>query len=293
MSTRRPAAVAPEDSDTIEQLREELRRLQEAMKEMKASSKDPKVQPPNKFDGTDSSQLPTFLFQLGLVFDSRPSAYPTEKSKVNYAMSFLAGHATIYVQQFAGKEEPPLWLSDFSSFASQLKNVFGNPDVIGDTSRKLRRLQQTDTVTAYAANFRLLAGQLEWNNQALVSQFLEGLSYPIQRELTRTVYPKDLEELIDHAVRVDNLLQNNKKRLAQPNPFSPVSAAKPGQRLTEQQKEFRRKNNLCLYCGDAGHLVRNCPARPARPNGPQPPTHASEAALVPANPPGKGSAQPF
>ena len=32
-------------------------------------------------------------------------------------------------------------------------------------------------------------------------------------------------------------------------------------RLTEEEKERRRRNNLCLYCGGSGHMVRNCPAK--------------------------------
>ena len=34
------------------------------------------------------------------------------------------------------------------------------------------------------------------------------------------------------------------------------------QKLTEQQKDYRRKNNLCMYCGIDGHVVRECPTRP-------------------------------
>ena len=289
MSNRRLAASTPEDSDNVEQLREEVRSLREALRDLAAttkSAKDPKVNDPKEFDGKTPSLLPTFLFQVGLVFKAKPSTYPTEESKVTYAMTFLRGPVEAFVQQCLEKEESPPWLTDFSSFADLLKSAFGNPDIIGDISRKIRRLKQTDRVATYATDFRLLAGQLNWNNDALVSQFFDGLSDQIQDELAKTVYPKDLGELIDHAVRVDNLLQSRKTNLAHLRPTSTVPTARPGQRLTEPQKEYRRKNNLCMYCGGADHLVRSCPVRPSRPNGPPLPVHASEA-----KPPGKAPTQ--
>lgn len=33
-------------------------------------------------------------------------------------------------------------------------------------------------------------------------------------------------------------------------------------RLTQEEKERRRLQNLCLYCGEAGHFRLNCPSRP-------------------------------
>ena len=35
--------------------------------------------------------------------------------------------------------------------------------------------------------------------------------------------------------------------------------------LTNQERQRRRANNLCLYCGNPDHIVRTCPVRPAHP----------------------------
>ena len=85
MSNRRLAASTPEDSENVEQLREEVRSLREALRDLAATTKpakDPKVDDPKEFDGKDPSLLPTFLFQVGLVFKAKPSTYPTEESRV-------------------------------------------------------------------------------------------------------------------------------------------------------------------------------------------------------------------
>ena len=34
--------------------------------------------------------------------------------------------------------------------------------------------------------------------------------------------------------------------------------------LYEEEKQRRRANRLCLYCGGAGHIAVNCPHRPKR-----------------------------
>lgn len=33
-------------------------------------------------------------------------------------------------------------------------------------------------------------------------------------------------------------------------------------RLTQQERQRRRQLNLCLYCGEGGHMIRNCPTIP-------------------------------
>jgi ribosomal protein S14 len=182
-------------------------------------------------------------------------------------------------------ERPP-WMTDFSLFAAHLKEIFGDPDVVGNVSNKLLALKQTGSATSYAAEFRRLAGQLEWGNQALVGQFFRGLKNSVQDELVRTDYSREINALISQAIRVDNLQQSRLAQSAQVKSATP--AASPGQRLTEQQKEFRRKNNRCMYCGDPGHFLRSCPARSknlARPG------RVSEATWVEAESPGNEPTQ--
>lgn len=36
-------------------------------------------------------------------------------------------------------------------------------------------------------------------------------------------------------------------------------------KLTDDEKQRRRKLGLCLYCGTAGHLANTCPTRPPTP----------------------------
>ena len=36
------------------------------------------------------------------------------------------------------------------------------------------------------------------------------------------------------------------------------------QPLTDAQRQHRRDNGLCLYCGTPGHVIRHCPMRDPR-----------------------------
>lgn len=79
--------------------------------------------------------------------------------------------------------------------------------------------------------------------------------------------PTSLDGLIELAIRVDNRLQRRDQRTRQ---FSfpladssnvTVSDPEPMQvgrtQLTREEKDRRRSNGLCLYCGAAGHFVTN------------------------------------
>ena len=46
----------------------------------------------------------------------------------------------------------------------------------------------------------------------------------------------------------------------QPGPMDLSSGIR--KKLTDEQKQYRRANNLCLYCGESGHFASACPARP-------------------------------
>lgn len=300
MSNRRTPAPAPEDNDNVEQLREEIRRMQERLNSLPAASprtEDPKVREPKLFDGKSPSQLPNFLAQVKLVFKAKPSAYPTEESKVIYAISFLDGPAFSYFQPYVDEKEPPSWMTDFASFADELKSVYGSPDVIDDLANKLFELKQTGPATEYAADFRRLGGQLDMPEPILVNRFFKGLKDDIQTELAKTDYPKTLNGIIGVAIRLDNLQQSRKVQPGQarltstPSTTPTTPTASLGQHLTPEEKELRYKNKQCLYCGSADHFVRSCPTRPQRPKGPPAPARASEAVFFPAGPQGNGSTQ--
>lgn len=105
--------------------------------------------------------------------------------------------------------------------------------------------------------------------------------------------PETLDELIALTIKLDNRLYDRHlercRRFPSPprqrnsgvstHPSSPpvpsglpaieAPEAEPMQlgrnRLTEAERERRRRSGECLYCGRRGHLVRDCQLRPNAP----------------------------
>ena len=105
------------------------------------------------------------------------------------------------------EKESPL-PNNFEEFLNEFKACFGDTNKIRTTIKKIRRLRQGDRPTsAYIANFRLLASDIPWDDQALMEQFRYGISYDVKDLLlTFPKEPKSLTEAISRAVRCDNRL---------------------------------------------------------------------------------------
>lgn len=56
----------------------------------------------------------------------------------------------------------------------------------------------------YAVEFGTLAAEAAWNEPANISAFHRGLAGPVHAALVGGLRPKDLDELIDYAIKIDN-----------------------------------------------------------------------------------------
>jgi hypothetical protein len=288
MSSRRPTNNSSDADARIEELQktvEELQRLVASNQSAPAAprSEEAKARNPKPFDGEDPAQLHAFLIQVRLALELKSLEYPDERSKILYAISYLEGGALSWAHPLFRRADPPPYMTDFELFAEKLEHTFGDPEML--ISEQLRQLKQTGSVSKYSGDFRRLATRVDWNAASLVSQFYSGLKYPIKLELAKVKRPEELEDLVAMAISLDNLQQqqlatlNKTSQLGDQLPrkeYRPrVSlATNANPRLTEQQREFRRRNGLCLYCGGEGHILRNCPTRP---KAPPRPAHVSEA----------------
>ncbi len=277
----------------------DLQKRLEAAEARKPALSGGLVKSPDPYDGKSPLQLKEFLSQVNLVFKLQPSAFSDDHGKIMFVASRLRGSAFTWVEPFIDDENPPPWMTSYRLFAEQLCKVFGELDFAYTAAHRIRALRQTGSAIAYVADFRRYASHLSWNEHALISQFLDGLKEPLQDELIRTDFPKKLDPLIEDAIRIDSFrhqrdvqrgrskpsappLKNHRPSPGAPRPqvrfasapSTSASATADGrdsrsanpdasrpkyQRLTEQQKDYRRKNNLCMYCGDKDHSVRECP----------------------------------
>src|SRR2546423_15246899 len=192
-----------------------------------AKPAEPKCADPEPFKG-DKKELTTFLVKCRLKFEGEPSRFSKEDAKIRYACGYLGGDVfkwivpMIQAMQDTSQPNPPE-LESFEALAKMLTKVYGDPNIARNARRELRALSQTGSVATYIAKFGQLTPYVDYNNGALMDQFLYGLKEEIKDEVARVGYFNTLEELQDFAVRLDSRLYDRQlqKRNLHANPTLP------------------------------------------------------------------------
>ena len=248
---------------------------------------EPKISLPEKFDGT-RLKFRGFVSQVRLIMQLHPRRYFDDTTRVGFVGTLLTGTAAAWFAPILETSSP--LLQDFNAFMAEFEAVFGDSDKARTSANKLRRLQQgTCSAIVYASEFRQLACDVNWGEAALIDQFRCGLRDDVQDLLLTLADPSSFSEAITQAIRCDNrLLERRQEKKVTSNaqlwnsrpttlPLVPQTTpvARPAsfglapmqidatkfKPLTEAEKLRRRTNNLCLYCGNPGHIARQCPQK--------------------------------
>lgn len=248
---------------------------------------EPKIALPEKFQG-NRSKFRGFINQVRLIIQLQPQRYPDDATQVGLLGSLLSGTALSWFAPLI--ESNSELLRDFPSFLEEFEGCFGEVDKGHVAANKIRQLRQAgQSASTYAAEFRQLSSDLGWNQEALIAQFRSGLRDDVKDLMLTLPDPTTLNEVITQAVRCDaRLFERKLERRSgtgfpkaavtptpsrvQPTPME-LDAVQIRGPLTQAEKHRRRSHNLCLYCGQAGHIAVNCPNK-VRPRGA---LHAAEA----------------
>ncbi|KAI2661080.1 Transposon Tf2-6 polyprotein [Labeo rohita] len=233
----------------------------------------PRLAFPEKFDGT-AAKCKGFLLQCSLFVNQQPHLYPTEEGKIAFVCSLLTGKALDWATAVWRLDRPTF--PSFAAFLQQFQGVFQPSSESGEAGKEIMALRQGRRSSAdYALTFRTLAAQSGWNDELACRD--EDLS---------------LDQYIDLSIRVDNVMRARRSSHPVPSmqlPTAPHEApAEPMQlgttKLTLEERERRLRDNLCLYCGQPGHIRASCPTRPPRqPTSiPAPPVISSTPTLLKA-----------
>uniref|UniRef100_A0A8C5QHS7 Retrotransposon gag domain-containing protein n=1 Tax=Leptobrachium leishanense TaxID=445787 RepID=A0A8C5QHS7_9ANUR len=177
----------------------------------------PNLLPPVRYGG-DPNACRGFLNQISIHFELTPWSYPTDRAKI----AFVINHLTDKALRWAN----PLWETDkpivynYREFMSAFRRVFDPTGPKTNAAKSLLRLRQgTKSLGDYALEFRSLASELNWNNEALVAVFSEGLNDELQDEVAARDLPEELEDLITYLSYIDERLRhrrNTKERSMKP-----------------------------------------------------------------------------
>jgi hypothetical protein len=172
-----------------------------------------------------------------------------------------------------------------------LENAFGDPDRVRTAERNLQNLRQKNrNFSDYLADFPRYAAEVSWNDAAKRTSLYEGLSSELKDALVTMETPDALDQYIVLLKRVDNKIRaraaerkgtsstwRNTTQTTTPTPkpapppatttasgtqAGPMDLSAGRRRLSPAQREDRIRRGLCLYCGGAGHMARQCPNRP-------------------------------
>ena len=285
----------------------------------KSGKNEAKIADPDPFTG-NRTHIMDFLSKCRLKFAGQPSKFPTERSKIFYAGSYLKDQAYSWFQPLLAAvqdpEEPdPLEFASFDSFAKALTTIYGDPDLMATAERQISSLKQAESVAKYHAEFTRLRQHIKWNEDALKNAFYGGLKDHIKDWLSTQDRPTSLKDLIDKTLRYDARkyerfqekkfsvqpasTTNTAFRSSQPTIYNTPTPSSSNSRpaptvprqepppsgirgipaqtsdgtvpmelgvkhLSAAERERRRINHLCYYCGESNHNAVNCPAKPKR-----------------------------
>uniref|UniRef100_A0A8C5WGQ2 ribonuclease H n=1 Tax=Leptobrachium leishanense TaxID=445787 RepID=A0A8C5WGQ2_9ANUR len=255
--------------------------------EISATSHEPYVSPPNKFDG-DRKQFRVFITSCQIMFSIQRKTYASDFVKIRTVISLLTGKPQVWAHHLLRTAHPSL--RTWNTFYNALEAMYEDPNRLASAAQALELLKQgKDDVEDYITEFKHLALDSEWNEPALLAQFRKGLSEVLKDELARTGIPSSLEATMTLCTQIDRRLRERRAERSASHVHTPVkrymqtppvitSTTSPSEEepmqigvvrgpLTENEKSRRRSLGLCMYCGRPGHQVRECRAKPPSRSG--------------------------
>ncbi len=241
------------------------------------SQSEPRLPVPGTYGG-EPNFCRTFLTRCSMHFALQSRTFATEAARVAFVLTLLTGRAALWGTAVWENADP--CCESFQALSAEMRGVFDRANTGREAARVLAELKQGErSVSEYSIEFRTLAVECRWNDEAQWDMFLHGLADRIQREIYVLDLPEDFNGLVELALRVDARLSRMERRIPpsrhpgltesqrssggdavghihDPEPMQVGRA-----RLSREEKERRRSQGLCMYCGAAGHFASHCPVK--------------------------------
>ena len=233
---------------------------------------------PEKYDGK-RHLFRQFINTIKLHFSVSPDCFSSDSAKTAFVASLLRGSALDWITPFLEKQDQ--MLSSWQDFESKFTAMFDDPHRAKTAVTKLTQLRQgRRPVVVYAAEFRRIVMDADFDNNAQVYWFRVGLSDSILDELTHTSAETELDKFIAQCVLIDTRLRERevertrRSRTTMPPSSRPSNSHAPDAMVLDststnirhtpisaEERKRRIENDLCLYCGRAGHRKAACPMK--------------------------------
>jgi hypothetical protein len=268
-----------------------------------------KINAPQEFFGA-RNRFEMFRMQCMLAIEMGGSKLASDRKQVLYVVSYLRGAAYDWIHPHfkdflqnspdQQKASTKAILKDYGTLFDAMEETFDYGDDTREAERDIRQLRQRTSAAAYKAEFQILAAKIDWNDEALASQFYRGLKERVREEITlRNERPDTLKGMFDLAVTIDTRIfelqlekkgsyaQEGSNRKAKRNvpdwsdnyyglqkmqidatkgkPGSNNKGPRKGPPRPQPNKGTNDKSNVeCYGCGKKGHYKRDCTVRKQR-----------------------------
>ncbi|QRW20386.1 Retrotransposable element Tf2 protein [Rhizoctonia solani] len=238
-----------------------------------------KVDHPDAYTGKIGNEARQWLTRMLAWVRLNQRMFPTDQETLSFLlmnMKDVAGAwAHPHLDQLGSHRA---LIQSVDDFRVEFLAAFGNPDATQAAERQITQLTQTGTCAEYITKFRTISMDLDWNDATLRGQFARGLHWEVSRLIaTRERRPTTLLELQNAALVIDNALREerashppkgNKSGASTTTPNRGAStgqqATRPGRLssdpnfVSEEERNRRRAEGLCIKCGKAGHKFAEC-----------------------------------
>uniref|UniRef100_A0A9J7XMJ0 Retrotransposon gag domain-containing protein n=1 Tax=Cyprinus carpio carpio TaxID=630221 RepID=A0A9J7XMJ0_CYPCA len=171
---------------------------------------EPRIPTPERYSG-EPNLCRAFLTKCSIYFSLQPMTFSSEESKVALVMTLLSGRAALWGT--AVWQNQHNCCSSFQALKQEMSRVFDRGVAGREAACQLADLRQNNnSVSDYSIEFRTLAAECKWNEEAQWDMFLHGLADRVQREIYTLELPKTLDGLVELALRVDARLQQRETR---------------------------------------------------------------------------------
>ena len=184
---------------------------------------EPNLPPPKPYSG-EFDKCRGFLGQCQLLFLHQPSRFRSDGAKVALIISSLSDRALDWAMAAVGNN---LQLSsNLQQFSDEFKKTFDHPSNGADAAGRLHSiLQGSRSIAEYTLEFRTLAANSEWDDNALRSAYRRGLSEEM-KDLIRD-RPSSCNDFVTLALLMD---ERHRERRLDGAEHSGNSARTPGTR---------------------------------------------------------------
>jgi len=178
-----------------------------------------KAKQPDTYHG-ERVKLEEWILQLELLFRFNKEIKDTDKA--TYAATFMRGDAHKWIAPQLTKyldnndddddddsddedDENTTLFENWGTFKTKLRQVFGVSNEKNKAVREIQRVKQLKSATDYAAKFQHYAVQTDWDDNALMALYRQGLKPKVKEELMRSgVMLDSMERLYEETIRIDN-----------------------------------------------------------------------------------------